>query len=104
MRRTAYINSACLDEIREDLLDSYEYIHSRLNADIFEAGGSSMVDGTRCCVFGWSAGGANSIFLVSRLTSFPTSPVLICIGLRRLKKTPFTPPSGYHSDLSSGGF
>jgi hypothetical protein len=64
-------NSASLDDIRKDLLDSYEYIQSRLNIDIFEAGGSSMVDGSRCCALGWSAGGANVVYLVSRPPTLP---------------------------------
>lgn len=59
--------SVTMDEIRGDLLDGYEYAQSRMNKDIFEAGGTCTVDASRSCAFGWSAGAGNAVYLVSRL-------------------------------------
>lgn len=46
------------------MLDCYEYIQTRLSTDVFEAGGVSIIDGSRCCVIGWSAGAGNAVYMV----------------------------------------
>lgn len=67
------IPSVTLKEIREDLFDAYVYIQEKLN-DAIQASrdDSPLIDTTRCCVTGGSAGGAATMWLVGPDTqTFP---------------------------------
>ncbi len=44
--------------MREDSLDAYRYIRTKLNQDLEEAGSTIQVDGDRVVAIGFSAGGA----------------------------------------------
>lgn len=55
-----------LKEIRADLIDAYVYIQEKLNDAVQkERKGSPLIDTTRCCVTGGSAGGSATMWLVS---------------------------------------
>jgi hypothetical protein len=51
-----------------------------------------MVDGSRCCAFGWSAGGANVVYLVSRPPTLPHDGQLTSIQACDVSKRLHLPP------------
>jgi hypothetical protein len=57
--------SVGIDEILEDLLDSYRYVQGQLAKDLNSVGVSIRIDAARCSAHGWSAGGSSVVYLVS---------------------------------------
>lgn len=52
-------------EQRQDVIDAYEWIQGNLNKTLKELGSDVTIDFSRCIVGGSSAGGTNSLWLVS---------------------------------------
>lgn len=97
--------SVHMKDIREDLIDAYHYVQKGINQDLREAGTSAIIDGTRCSYMGWSAGGGNTLWVVSLLEQLKRSSSAYSLGERRNDlyqakwERQFTPFSSHHIDL-----
>jgi hypothetical protein len=56
--------SVQLSDIRQDLVEGYQFVHNRLEQELRNVGSQVGVDGNRVNVQGWSAGGTATMFLV----------------------------------------
>jgi hypothetical protein len=59
--------SVILSDIRQDILDGYLFVQSKLAQELQKAGSQVNVDGEKTNVQGWSAGGTATVFLVRSL-------------------------------------
>jgi hypothetical protein len=75
--------SVHMKEIREDLIDAYHYVQKGVNQDLREAGTSATIDGTRCSFMGWSAGGGNTLWVVSLMERLKRNRPVDSLGKRR---------------------
>lgn len=57
-----------IEEILEDLLDSYRYVQGQFTRDLDSAGVSIRIDPGRCSAHGWSAGGSSVVYLASEIS------------------------------------
>ena len=56
--------SVILSDIRQDILDGYLFVQSKLLHELRKAGSAVDVDNEKTNVQGWSAGGTATVFLV----------------------------------------
>jgi hypothetical protein len=53
-----------LSDIRQDILDGYLFVQSKLSQELRKAGPDVDMDSEKTNVQGWSAGGTATVFLV----------------------------------------
>lgn len=53
-----------LSDVRQDILDGYLFVQSKLGQELQKAGSDIEVDSGKTNVQGWSAGGTATVFLV----------------------------------------
>lgn len=94
-----------MKDIREDLIDAYHYVQKGINRDLREAGTSATIDGTRCSFMGWSAGGGNTLWVVSLIEQLKRRCSADSLGERRNElhqaewEGQSTPSASYHINL-----
>jgi hypothetical protein len=93
-----------MKQIREDLLDAYIFLQTKLNAALVSKGSSAKIDATRMSCMGWSAGATGTIFLTHDILAYNAAAeqdcrlqplkAVVCTYINSDSNMTFTEPIG----------